>query len=189
MPKKIIAALQIKIWRNGYLIKDHTHDYAVAAFVFYAACGCPSDEDVQRMLYKWAEKNHDSVEVRNKRRHRRILTEKDLIMEKVSQIEKELDCCIADIAAVNCMLADVAQSSMGEDKVKCIRYVYFCRGVNFNARGSMSALVQKCVTETGLNESFIYRSLRQAREIFMQKRGLRSSSVTETAAQVFGFDM
>lgn len=171
------------------MIKDHTHDYAVAAFVFYAACGCPSDEDVQKMLYKWAAKNHDSVEVRNRRRRRRILTEEDLIREKAEQTKKELDCCIADIAAVNRMLTAVAESSMGEDKVKCIRYVYFCRGVNLNTRGSMSALVQKCVTDTGLNESFIYRSLKQAREIFMRERGLRSSSVTETAAQVFGAAM
>lgn len=178
--------MQIRFWRNGYLIKDHTHDYAVAAFVFYAACGCPSDEDVQKMLYKWAEKNHDSTEVRNKRRRRRMLTDEDLIQEKVLQAEKELDCCIADIAAVNRMLESVAGSSMGEDKVKCIRYVYFCRGVNFNARGSMSALVQKCVTDTGLNESFIYRSLKQAREVFMRERGLRGSAVTQTAAQVFG---
>lgn len=171
------------------MIKDYTHDYAVAAFVFYAACGCPSDEDVQRMLYKWAQKNHDSVEVRNKRRRRRPLTEEDLIQEKVSHMENELDCCIADIAAVNRMLETVAESSMGDDKIKCIRYVYFCRGVNFNARGSMSALVQKCVTDTGLNESFIYRSLKQAREVFMLKRGMRSEELTSTAAQVFGFAM
>ena len=115
-----------------------------------------------------------------------MLTDEDLIQEKVLQAEKELDCCIADIAAVNRMLESVAGSSMGEDKVKCIRYVYFCRGVNFNARGSMSALVQKCVTDTGLNESFIYRSLKQAREVFMRERGLRGSAVTQTAAQVFG---
>lgn len=171
------------------MIKDYTHDYAVAAFVFYAACGCPSDEDVQKMLYKWAEKNHDSLENRNKRRRRRLLTEDDLIREKVSQTEKELDCCVADIAAVNRMLAAVAEGSMGSDKVKCIKYVYFCQNVNLNSRGSMSALVQKCVTDTGLNESFIYRSLKQAREIFMRERGLRSSAATETASLVFGFAM
>ena len=169
------------------MIKDYTHDYAVAAFVFYAACGCPSDEDVQKMLYKWAEKNHDSLESRNKRRRRRLLTEDDLIREKVSQTEKAIDCCVADIAAVNRMLDAVAEETMGNDKIKCIKYIYFCKNVNLSSRGSMSALVQKCVTDTGLNESFIYRSLKQAREIFIRERGLRSSAVTETAAQIFGF--
>lgn len=170
------------------MIKDYTHDYAAAAFMFYAECGCPSDEDVRKMLRGWAEKNHDSVELRNKRRKRRLLTVENLIEEKVSQIEQELACCIADIAAVNRTIEAIGELSMGDDKVKCIRYIYFCRGINLNSRGNMSALIRKCAVDTGMNESFIYRSLKQAREIFICKRGLRSDAPTEKAMEIFGVE-
>lgn len=169
------------------MVKDYAHDYAVTAFMFYAECGCPSDEELHEIIYRWAAKNHDSVEHRNKRRRRRLLTEEDLIREKAAQTEVELECYIADVAAVNQMLHEISKTSMGDDKIKCIGYVYFCRGINLKTRGNTSALVQRCVVETGMNESFIYRSLRAAREIFMLKRGLRNGTVSETAQKVFGF--
>ena len=168
------------------MIKDYAHDYAVTAFMFYAECGCPSDEELHKIIYRWAEANHDSIEQRNKRRRRRLLTEEDLIKEKAAQTEAQLACYIADVAAVNQMICEISKSPMGSEKIKCIRHVYFCRGVNLNTRGNTSALVQRCVMETGLNESFVYRSLRAAREIFMLKRGLRNGTVSETAEKVFG---
>lgn len=171
------------------MLKECTHDYAVSAFIFYARCGCPTDEDMHNMIRKWAEKNHDSVQSRNSRRKKRLLTEEDLIREKTLQIEQELASYLADVKAVNQMLNEVAKMSMGNEKIRCIRYVYFCGNTNLKARGNMSAMVQRCVIDTGLNESFIYRSLKEARDVFAWKRGLRGNITANTAESVFGFAM
>lgn len=171
------------------MLKDYTHDYAISAFIFYARCGCPTDEDMHNIIRKWAEKNHDSVQVRNSRRKKRLLTEEDLIREKTLQAEMQLSSYVADVTAVNQMLTQIADTSMGDEKIRCIKYVYFCCDVNLKARGNMSAMVQRCVIDTGLNESFIYRCLKEAREVFAWKRGLRSNITADIAESVFGFAM
>ena len=45
--------------------------------------------------------------------------------------QRMADMNIADIAAVNRMLDAVAEETMGNDKVKCIKYIYFCRNGYF----------------------------------------------------------
>lgn len=172
---------------NVYLLKDCTHDYAVSAFVFYAHCGCPNDEDMHNIIRQWAEKNHDSLSVRNSRRKKRMLTEEDLIREKTSQIEQQLKSYLTDVSAVNQMLKEISETSMGDEKIRCIKYVYFCSGVNLKTRGNMSAIVRRCTVDTGLNESFIYRSLREARDIFVWRRGLHGNITMKMAEDVFGF--
>lgn len=165
--------------------KECTHDYAIAVFKFYGECGCPTNSQLYEMLRREAECSHDDLAQRNKRRKQRLLTEEDLIEERIKELRQELKSLIEDIEAVNGMLEEIEISPSGKDKLKCISYIYFSSGVNLKTRGNMSALIQKCVMDTGMNESFIYRSLRQAREIFAQKRGIGNTD-SELSIKVFG---
>jgi len=152
-------------------VKDYLKDYATTAFRFYARNGKDAVE------YK--KKIHDDAIDTIKRREIKtkgsggspteamMIEAENMISFKMAEIK--------DMEAVESTLRQLESMrfSQGIAIIQAIEIVYFKDPYKELIKGQLTSRVQIAIDSIPASESFIYRGLRKARDIFAIERGLR----------------
>lgn len=149
--------------------KDHIRDYATEAFRYYAACGCPTSEQVKEQIYTQISE-----------RSSRDYTEVAAVMSTSSATEygamaaedafERHKAEILDILAVEKALAELRYDPA---VIRAIEMVYFPNPDKELRKGDISDRVHVAELMIPASERTIYYWLKKARKIFARHRGLR----------------
>lgn len=152
-------------------MKDYLKDYATTAFRFYARNGKDAVE------YK--KKIHDDAIATIKRREIQtkglggspteamVIEAENMLSFKIAEI-KDMEAVEATIRRLESM-----RFSQGRAIIQAIEIVYFKNPYKELVKGQLTERVSIAVDNIPASESFIYRGLRKARDIFAIERGLR----------------
>lgn len=123
--------------------KDNYRDYVADAFRYYALCGKPSANDMQRARTK----NPPSDPATRGR-----FNDLDAVVRVLDRIQYEADC---------------------NGLAKCLDVVYFANPKRSATRGALTARVRLVAVALAVSESTVYRMLRRLRMMYALERGLR----------------
>lgn len=147
-------------------MKDYIRDYATAAFRFYAKNEMSAEYYRQKLFYEALEnanRSEGSTGI-SKPTETAIMKAETAVSEKIAEIY--------DMEAVEKVIAEL-KVKYRNDIVKAIDIVYF----KDNDKELNKSDIQNRVIEASIaipaGERSIYRWLKQARELFAIKRGLR----------------
>jgi hypothetical protein len=146
--------------KKGAEMRDHTRDYATAAFDFYRRNGKSVDVYKHR-LYKQAleqQQRADGSYGTSKPTEAAVMRVEKIVEEKISEIK--------DMEAVEKTIKIIELSRNGREILKTIDYVYF-------EEGKICEKVHIAEIGVPASERSIYRWLGKVRQIFAIERGLR----------------
>lgn len=152
-------------------MKDYLKDYATTAFRFYARNG-KSAEDYKKKIHDDAIDTIKRREIKTKGSggsptEAMMIEAENMISFKMAEIK--------DMEAVESTLRQLESMrfNQGTAIIQAIEIVYFKDPYKELVKGQLTERVSIAVDNIPASESFIYRSLRKARDIFAIERGLR----------------
>lgn len=153
------------------MVKDHTRDYATAAFRFWAQVG-GIDSFRLRIL--------EDVEARNAARIGKegicdISSPVEAWMIKQDEAYKRYAAEVADLEAVAEVLRISEYMHNGKMMRQALEFVYFTDAKKPLEKGAIEMRVHRAELMMPASYRTVYRLLRKAREIFAENRGLRTS--------------
>lgn len=149
-------------------MKDHLRDYATAAFRYYAQNGMSAE------IYK--KKIHDQAIQEIMRREVKVKngtsrpTEEALIAA-----ENAVNSVISDIKDIEAVELVLNEFKVAKDFpiLQAVEIVYFSDANKLLRKGDINNRVHRACMVIPASERVVYKWLRQARQLFAQKRGLR----------------
>lgn len=153
-------------------MKDHIRDYATDAFRFYAENGKSAEKFKQKIYIEALDEiKKRETQVKDgisKPTEQALLAAEKAVNERISEI--------LDMEAVDKVLAEL-EARHKNHIIKAIEIVYFKDANKQFTTGDIQDRVQVAAIEIPAGERSIYRWLKQARELFAYKRGLRIDKV------------
>ena len=148
--------------------KDNIRDYATEAFRFYAACGKLTAEQLKQKIY-------DDIYRQSKKEHLRSGSgiHSDATAYAVIAAEealKDMKAEFEDIIAVEKTLYRLRRHAK-----QAVEIVYFTDADKPLHKGDISERVQKASNQIPADVSMVYEWLWDARRIFAEERGLRTT--------------
>jgi len=152
-------------------LKDYLKDYATTAFRFYARNG-KSAEDYKKKIHDDAISTIKRREVKTKGSggsptEAMMIEVENMISFKMAEI-KDMEAVESTIKQLESM-----RFNQGLAIIQAIEIVYFKDPYRELVKGQLTSRVLTAVDSIPASESFIYRGLRKARDIFAIERGLR----------------
>lgn len=160
-------------------LKDYTRDYATAAFRFYAENG-KSSEKYRKKIYDEALENMSKSEGNtgvSKPTEAAIMAAEKAVNDKLAELKdmEAVELTLAELQATTSFSENSIRKSRCERRniVQAIEIVYFKDPEKELEKGDIHNRVHTAELFIPASESSIYRWLKQARQLFSEKRGLR----------------
>lgn len=152
--------------------KDHLRDYATHAFRTYAAAGCPTyDQLRQKLIDDIAAQSAEPIAVKggiSKPTEAAVIAAERAIEARAGEL--------SDLIAVIQTIDQIGRRRDGKQILRCLELVYFVEPTKELEPGDISARVIKASMEIPMSERSVYYSLKEARKIFSEERGLNLCS-------------
>lgn len=152
-------------------MKDYLKDYSTTAFRFYARNG-KSAEEYKKKIHDDAINTIKRREVKTKGSggsptEAMMIEAENMISSKMAEI-KDMEAVESTIKQLETM-----RFNQGRAIIQAIEIIYFKDPYKELIKGQLSSRVLIAAESIPASESFIYRGLRKARDIFAIERGLR----------------